>query len=134
MTSAVGRTEIEGFAGQLVGPEDEAYDAARAVWNAMHDRRPKLIARWTYIKAGFALELTDELIATLAQRGAEVSSALSQIEVLALGGAIGRVRRDPTPGYARSSAHTTPRTSSGSIRTFGHNVDGISNCMQYFET
>ena len=33
------------FAGELVGPEDSGYDEARAVYNAMIDRRPALIAR-----------------------------------------------------------------------------------------
>ena len=33
------------FAGELIGPDDPVYDAARAVWNAMIDNRPALIAR-----------------------------------------------------------------------------------------
>jgi FAD/FMN-containing dehydrogenase len=33
------------FTGQLVGPEDPAYEEHRAVWNASIDRRPALIAR-----------------------------------------------------------------------------------------
>ena len=33
------------FAGELVGPEDPSYEQARAVYNAMIDRRPALIAR-----------------------------------------------------------------------------------------
>jgi FAD binding domain/Berberine and berberine like len=33
------------FTGELIGPEDPAYEAARAVHNAMIDRRPGLIAR-----------------------------------------------------------------------------------------
>jgi FAD/FMN-containing dehydrogenase len=45
----------------------------------------------TYIKAGFARELTDGLIESACRCGAEVGSEFSQIEVLALGGAIRRV-------------------------------------------
>jgi hypothetical protein len=41
--------EIQGFAaalrGDLIRPEDNRYGAARAVFNAMVDRRPALIAR-----------------------------------------------------------------------------------------
>src|SRR4051794_33776218 len=35
----------QGLRGQLVRPEDEAYDEARAIWNGTHDRRPALIVR-----------------------------------------------------------------------------------------
>jgi FAD/FMN-containing dehydrogenase len=37
--------EMDGFAGELLRPSDEGYDAARAVFNGMIDRRPVLIAR-----------------------------------------------------------------------------------------
>jgi FAD/FMN-containing dehydrogenase len=50
----------------------------------------------TYIKAGFARALSDELIETLCRCGAEVGSPFSQIEVLALGGAIRRVAPEAT--------------------------------------
>jgi FAD/FMN-containing dehydrogenase len=38
---------IPGFKGEIVRPQDSGYDSARAIWNAMHDRRPALIARCT---------------------------------------------------------------------------------------
>jgi len=34
-----------GFRGQLIGPDDAAYETARQVYNGMIDRRPRLIAR-----------------------------------------------------------------------------------------
>src|SRR4051812_6010728 len=37
--------ELSGFSGELIHPSDPAYDDARAVFNAMIDRRPALIAR-----------------------------------------------------------------------------------------
>lgn len=36
---------IEGFAGQLLQPEDAAYDEVRRVHNGLIDKRPALIAR-----------------------------------------------------------------------------------------
>ena len=48
---AVGPADLgkltDGFAGEIVDPSDPGYDAARAVWNSMIDRRPALIVRPT---------------------------------------------------------------------------------------
>ncbi|WP_329126542.1 FAD-binding oxidoreductase [Streptomyces sp. NBC_01465] len=41
------RQELAGFKGELTGPEDSGYEKARAVYNAMIDRRPGLIATCT---------------------------------------------------------------------------------------
>jgi FAD/FMN-containing dehydrogenase len=46
----------DGFAGEIVRPDDPGYDAARVVWNSMIDRRPALIVR----PAG-----TDDVVAAL---------------------------------------------------------------------
>src|SRR4029077_2660496 len=39
------RRELTGFGGELIGPDDTGYDDARAVYNAMIDKRPCVIAR-----------------------------------------------------------------------------------------
>ncbi len=39
------RAELAAFAGELIGPDDAGYDTARALFNAMIDKRPALIAR-----------------------------------------------------------------------------------------
>ena len=58
----------------------------------------------TYIKAGFAGELGDGLIDVLIERGAAIESPITQIEVLAMGGAIARVASDATAFPYRDAA------------------------------
>jgi FAD/FMN-containing dehydrogenase len=58
----------------------------------------------TYIKAGFAADLSDGLIDALIDRAAAIESPITQIEVLAMGGAIGRVAADATAFPYRDAA------------------------------
>jgi FAD/FMN-containing dehydrogenase len=50
----------------------------------------------TYIKAGFADDLSDGLIAAVLERAESIESPISQVELLAMGGAIARVPSDAT--------------------------------------
>ena len=45
MTTIETTTLRDGMAGQVVTPDDPGYDKARAIYNAMIDRRPAVIAR-----------------------------------------------------------------------------------------
>jgi FAD/FMN-containing dehydrogenase len=45
--SEAARKELHGFDGQLIGPNDSEYDEARALYNAMIDKRPAVIAHCT---------------------------------------------------------------------------------------
>ncbi|HWC67788.1 MAG TPA: FAD-binding oxidoreductase, partial [Acidimicrobiales bacterium] len=45
--SDTGSSEIPGFRGEVIAADNADYDDARAVWNGLVDRRPRLIARCT---------------------------------------------------------------------------------------
>ncbi len=69
-------------------------ELAEIPYLAMQTVTDELLAPGTlraYVKAGFAAEITDAMLAVLVERGALVGSPLSVIEVLSMGGAIGRV-------------------------------------------
>jgi hypothetical protein len=58
----------------------------------------------TYIKAGFARDLTDGLLDALLEQASQVGSPLSQVEVLSVGGAIAAV--DPAAtAFPHRDAH-----------------------------
>ena len=43
--TALTTMQIPGFRGNVIAPDHDGYDDARAVWNGTVDRRPRLIAR-----------------------------------------------------------------------------------------
>ena len=45
MTDQIVSTFQQNLRGRLIGPSDSDYDAARALYNGMIDKRPRLIAR-----------------------------------------------------------------------------------------
>ena len=47
VTTAAAQRELSQFKGRLVGPEDADYDEVRAVYNAMIDRHPAIVAQCT---------------------------------------------------------------------------------------
>jgi FAD/FMN-containing dehydrogenase len=44
-SAELARRELNGFQGRVIGPQDDDYDTARKIYNAMFDKRPALIAR-----------------------------------------------------------------------------------------
>src|SRR5919204_410512 len=65
----VARRELgTGFDGELVGPGDPDYDTARALFNAMIDKRPAVIARCSSA-AGLRRGRRADVLADRADRG-----------------------------------------------------------------
>ncbi|HTU30049.1 MAG TPA: FAD-binding oxidoreductase [Solirubrobacteraceae bacterium] len=88
---AEGRERLREIERRLAPPSGEL---AEIPYLAMQTVTDELLAPGTlraYVKAGFAAEITDDLLAVLVERGALVGSPLSVIEVLSMGGAIDRV-------------------------------------------
>jgi len=79
--------------------EPPAGDLATVPYLTIQSITDELLAPGTlhaYLKAGFAAELTQEMVQSLIDRGSGVGSRLSVIEVLSLGGAIRHVSNDAT--------------------------------------
>jgi FAD/FMN-containing dehydrogenase len=58
----------EHFGGELISPDDPAYEASRRVWNGMIDKRPALIARCTGVadvRLGIAFAHTHDLLVAI---------------------------------------------------------------------
>jgi FAD/FMN-containing dehydrogenase len=88
---AAGRPLLEDIQRELDPP---AGDLADVPFLAIQSVTDELLAPGTlhaYVKAGFAAELTEDFIDALIDCGSRVSSPLSVIEVLSMGGAIRRV-------------------------------------------
>jgi FAD/FMN-containing dehydrogenase len=88
---AEGRQRLGGIAHELDAPAGELTEMP---YLAMQTVTDELLAPGTlhaYVKAGFAAEISADMIEVLVRQGAEVGSPLSVIELLSMGGAIDRV-------------------------------------------
>jgi SAM-dependent methyltransferase len=117
---AEGRERLREIERVLAPPSGEL---AEIPYLAMQTVTDELLAPGTlraYVKAGFAAEITDELISVLIERGAQVGSPLSVIELLSMGGAgrstasIAPPQRSPIA--ARGGSSTSPHSGRTPIR------------------
>jgi FAD/FMN-containing dehydrogenase len=113
-------TTTANIQGQLLTPGDAGYDAARTVWNAMIDRRPRMIVRAASVAdVVTAVRLARDLDLEIGVRcgghnvaGFAVPDDGLMIDLTPMGG----VRVDPVAGAptcraARCSARSTARPS-----------------------
>jgi FAD binding domain len=85
----------DAFAGEVVLPNDDGYDAARAVWNGMIDRRPVLIVRPTTVRdVAAAVRFARERDLVVAVRGGGHSIA---VELVTADGRSVRASEDQNP-------------------------------------
>src|SRR3954465_7851907 len=96
----------QGLRGQLVRPEDDSYDEARAIWNGAHDRRPQLIVRCADVADVMrAVEFARSQELEVAVRGGGHSIpgfSTSDGGIVIDLGAMDGVRVDPKAGTARA--------------------------------
>jgi FAD/FMN-containing dehydrogenase len=93
---AAGHEVLREIQRELDAPAGELTDIPYLAIQSVTD---ELLAPGTlhaYVKAGFAAELTEDFIDALIECGSRVGSPMSVIEVLSMGGAIGRVPVDAT--------------------------------------
>ena len=100
---AEGRARLSAIQRELDAPAGELTELPYLAIQTVTD---ELLAPGTlhaYVKAGFATELSEEMLAVLLEQGGRVGSPLSVIEVLSMGGAIDRVAPETTAFEHRGS-------------------------------
>jgi FAD/FMN-containing dehydrogenase len=118
----------EGLRGELIRPEDPAYDEARSIWNGAHDRRPALIVRAHGVADVLkAVEFARSEGLPLAVRGGGHSipgfSTVDQGLVLDLGPMNG-IRVDPGRGTVTAQGGSLWRDVDAETQAFGLAVTG----------